>query len=313
MLLLLLGFVCLFNCLVTWLISESLFPLPCASADAFCQFYLKYYFCFWFWLPRGHFHVSITYWSTSDWSEVVFEHLKAVRIPSFANRSVWRLGNILKIQITYKSSLDFAFRLVPVSLLCVYTRTGVQQGCVIARALSSLPCSCSELQTYATFETDRASGPSCLFSCVELSVTFLASLTVCYLPRPQALCDVNLSHLCGTGIATISDSARGMGFFCILLTVKSGLCAGEGATCHGPPCPGQTPKPELGGRGDKEVIVGISSRLKGQSPSILPQSSVVFLEKVFCEFYLPLIASRNGCFWPFCLVLSLAFKFFKKI
>lgn len=110
---------------------------------------------------------------------------------------------------------------------------------------------------------------SCLSSCVELSVTFLASLTVCYLPWPQALCDVTLSPLFGTGTATISDSARGMGFFCILLTVKSGLCAcaGEGASCHGPPCPGQTTKPELGWRGDKEGTAGISPRLEGQSPS----------------------------------------------
>lgn len=162
---------------------------------------------------------------------------------------------------------------------------------MIARAHSGLPCSCSELQTRAAFET---ASHACL-----LVWSFLVHFwPVCYLPRPQALCDVTLSPLFGTGTATISDSARGMGFFCILLTVKSGLCAcaGEGASCHGPPCPGQTTKPERGWRGDKEGTAGISSRLEGQSPGVLSQSSVVFLEKVFCKFYMPLIASRNGCF-----------------
>lgn len=128
-------------------------------------------------------------------------------------------------------------------------------------------------------------GPSWLSSCVELSVTYLVSLTVCYLPRPQALCDVNLSHLFGTEIATISDSAPGMGFFCILLTVKSGLCAGEGASCHGPPCLDQTTKPELGWRGGKEVIVGINSRLKAGVPVFFPKVQQSFLKNILRVLY----------------------------
>lgn len=77
-----------------------------------------------------------------------------------------------------------------------------------------------------------------------------------------------LFALFGTGTATISDSACGMGFFSEFLSQSSCMnaCAREGAIKKhvGHPALSQTTKPELGWRGDTEVTAGISSRLGGQ-------------------------------------------------
>lgn len=83
---------------------------------------------------------------------------------------------------------DFAF-LVPVSPLCFH-KSWCSAGMCDSEGPLRFLCSCSELQTCAA---RLLIVP--VFLCVELSVTFLASLTVCYLPWPQALCDVTL-RLC---------------------------------------------------------------------------------------------------------------------
>lgn len=70
---------------------------------------------------------------------------------------------------------------------------------------------------------------------MDLSVTFLASQTFCYLSQSQANCDITLSHLFGTWITTISDNAQGMGVFYLLLLTKSAAYAGEATGFHGLP------------------------------------------------------------------------------
>lgn len=215
------------------------------------------------------------------------EHLKAVKFHLLLIDLYGGWGTYWKFRPLTDAS-SFAFFWSCVSLSIVSTRAGVQQGCVIARPA---PVSLLVFRTAASVCRFR-DCQLCLSSCVELSVTFLASLTVCYLPWPQALCDVTLYAFVWNwnryhfwqcpwhGLSAFSSQSSQV---CVLVLERVLAVMGH------LPWVRLLPNQSWGGGRQGGDSWDQPQARKPRSPVVLSQSSVVFLEKVFCKFYMPLI------------------------
>lgn len=182
------------------------------------------------------------------------------------------------MQVIYKSSLGFAFHLVPcVSSVCVQVMV-FGLGYMINRTFSghpssrTQPCKCSQLSrvpgTWA-----RLLRPLWLSSVFHGAFCYLSGLSdhMLFAPTSGPLWrwpfpfvwhrDCHHFWWC-----------PGHAFFCILLLIRSAHSAGEAAGFPGPCCSGRTTRLGLEVREDKQVAGGIHPRLKSHRvPTFFPK------------------------------------------
>lgn len=118
----------------------------------------------------------------------------------------------------------FCFSLAPMCLLCVCVRPGVQPGVYgeLGPSLSGLSCPRTQPWKYVQLSRlpgicERGLGPLRPSPSRDLTATFLASLTVCYLSQLQASCNVgqpcllvkHLDFVACPALVELSDWSQG--------------------------------------------------------------------------------------------------------